>query len=58
MEKNGKIRNFNSRPLFSGKTAPENIVLGEGNLGVTVGSVCGGFYMARKMCACTLVGTG
>ncbi len=43
---------------FPEKMAPENIVFGEGNLVVIVGSVFGGFYMARKMCACTLVGTG
>jgi hypothetical protein len=56
--KNGKIWNFNSRLLFSGKMAPEIIVVGEGNLVVIGGSVFGGFYMARIMCACTLVGTG
>jgi hypothetical protein len=54
--KNGKIWNFNFRLLFSGKMAPENIDVGEGNLVVIVGSVFGGFYMARKICACTLVG--
>ena len=48
--KNGKVRKFNSKLLFSGKMAPEFIIEIGWNLVVWLSPVFTGFYMALKMC--------